>query len=242
MIKLHPGMRVHRWTVISVAEPAISAAGKQRDRWLCQCECGTEKLVLGQSLRLALRSDAGGSRSCGCLLVDVSLRHGHTRGQQPTSEYMAWLSAKKRCNNPGDASFHRYGARGIRMCARWCDSFESFFQDMGPKPDPSFSLDRIDPNGDYEPTNCRWAPFDVQSRNRSGVRWYEFEGQAALLGDIAAFLGISRDEAKVLDRKGMLPARRLLSPPVVPDRLSPLILDLNLVAPAACLCAAAVEE
>ena len=59
---------------------------------------------------------------------------------------------------------------------------------------------------------------------------------------IAAFLRISRDEAKALDRKGMLPARRLLSPPVVPDRLSPLILDLNLVAPAACLCAAAVEE
>jgi hypothetical protein len=155
---------------------------------------------------------------------------------------MAWLGAKKRCNNPSNASFERYGARGIRMCARWCDSFESFLQDMGPKPEPSFSLDRIDPNGDYEPSNCRWASLDVQSRNRSGVRWYEFEGQAALLGDIADFLGMSRDEAKALERKGILPARRLSSPPVVPDRLSPLILNLNLVEPGACLSAAAGEE
>jgi hypothetical protein len=71
----------------------------------------------------------------------------------------------------------------------------------------------------------------VQSRNRSGVRWYEFEGQATLLADIAAFFGISRDNAKALERKGLLPARRLDSPPVVPDRLKPLVLDLNLVAP-----------
>ena len=188
MNKLRPGKRVHRWTVLGISESSRSASGRKRVRRLCRCKCGVEKLVLEQSLLLALRSDQGGSRSCGCLAIEANLLHGHNRGQQPTSEYMAWLSAKKRCNNPGNASFHRYGARGIRMCTRWCDSFESFFQDMGPKPDPSLSLDRIDPNGDYEPTNCRWAPLDVQSRNRSGVRWYEFEGQAALLGDIAAFL------------------------------------------------------
>lgn len=242
MNQLHPGKRVHRWTVVSAGEPSWSSSGRRRKRWLCRCDCGTEKLVLQQSLALALRTEHGGSRSCGCIVIEANLRHGHNRAQQPTSEYMAWLSAKKRCDKFNNRSFHRYGARGIQMCTRWHQSFECFLQDMNPKPDPSYSLDRIDPDGDYEPTNCRWAPIDVQSRNRSGIRWYEFEGQAALLGDIAAFLGISRDEAKALDRKGILPARRLTNPPVVPDRLSPLVLDLNLIAPGACLGDAGLAE
>jgi hypothetical protein len=231
MIKLRPGQRVHRWITINVGEPAISRAGRSRARWLCRCDCGTEKLVLEQSLRLALRSERGGSRSCGCLVIESSLCHGHNRGQKPTSEYMAWLAAKKRCGNPRSSSFHRYGARGIRMCARWQNSFQAFLEDIGPKPNPTYSLDRIDPDGDYEPGNCRWAPLDVQNRNRRGIRWYEFEGQATLLSDIASFFGITRYEAKALDRKGLLPVRRLAKPPRVPDHLKPLFLDLNLVAP-----------
>ena len=187
--------------------------------------------MLEQSLCLALRSEDGGSRSCGCRVVESNLRHGHNRRRQPTPVYMAWLAAKKRCGNRSSQSFHRYGARGIRLCARWQNSFQAFLEDMGPKPDPTYSLDRIDPNGDYEPENCRWAPLNVQNRNRSGIRWYEFEGQATLLADIASFFGISRDEAKALDRKGLLPVRRLADPPRVPDRLQPLVLDLNLVAP-----------
>lgn len=228
---LRPGQRIFRWTVLGMGEPAYSSSGKSRQRWLCRCACGVEKLVLAQSLQLALRSETGGSRSCGCLAIERSVRHGHNRGQQPTSEYMAWLAAKKRCANPRNASFHRYGGRGIRMCERWRDSFETFLEDMGAKPVPDFSLDRINPDGDYEPGNCRWAPLQVQSRNRKGIRWYEFEGQPALLGDIAAFLGISRDQAKELARKDLLPARRLMTPPPVPDRLTPLVLDLNTVAP-----------
>ena len=144
---------------------------------------------------------------------------------------MAWLGAKKRCANPRSQSFHRYGGRGIRICAQWQNCFEAFLHDMGPKPDPAYSLDRIDPDGDYEPGNCRWAPLDVQSRNRSGIRWYEFEGQPCLMRDIADFFGISRDDARSLERKGILPARRLAKAPQVPDQLGPLILDLNAVSP-----------
>ncbi|MGD9506967.1 MAG: hypothetical protein AB7I59_04575 [Geminicoccaceae bacterium] len=117
------------------------------------------------------------------------------------------------------------------MCERWRSDFALFLADMGRRPDPTFSLDRIDPDGNYEPGNCRWAPRDVQGRNRHGIRWYEFEGQPALLGDIAAFFGMTRDEARALDRKGLLPARRAKHRPRVPDRLTPLVLDLNLVAP-----------
>jgi len=165
------------------------------------------------------------------LAVERTIKHGDNRRQRPSSEYMAWVAAKKRCSDPKNPSFRRYGGRGIRMCDRWSADFGAFLADMGRKPDPSLSLDRIDHNGDYRPGNCRWAPSDVQGRNRSGIRWYEFEGQPALLGDIANFFGITRDEAKALVRKGSLPVRPLAEAPPVPDRLVPLILDLNLVEP-----------
>jgi hypothetical protein len=102
---------------------------------------------------------------------------------------------------------------------------------MGLKPDSSFRLDRINPNGNYEPGNCRWAPIDVQARNRAGVIWYEFEGQPALLGDIATFFGISRNVARAWERQGLLPAKRFFASVYVPDHISPLILDLNLTDP-----------
>jgi hypothetical protein len=225
------GQQIHRWTILQEAAPALSSNGRWRLRWLCRCVCGSEKVVLDQSLRLALKSPVGGSRSCGCLMIECSFKHGHNRGQHPTAEYGAWLSAKKRCNNPKNSSFGRYGGRGIRMCERWSADFGAFLADMGRKPDPSLSLDRIDPDGDYCPGNCRWASIEVQSRNRAGIRWYEFEGQPALLGDIARFFGVSRDEARGLVRKRALPVRPLAKAPRVPDRLVPLILDLNLVQP-----------
>ena len=209
--------------------PHGNGAAQRRPRWHCKCICGTEKLVLTQSLRLAMQSEFGGSRSCGCLALERSLTHGNNRNQRPTPEYAAWMGAKKRCRNPSSSSYHRYGGRGIAICDRWRGSFEAFLADMGPKPDLSLSLDRIDPDGDYEPGNCRWAPSDVQARNKTNTRWYEFEGQPALLVDIAAFFGISRDEARNMVARNQLPVRRLKTPPRVRDRLKPLILDLNLV-------------
>ena len=239
---LRPGQQICRWTILRAYPPALSRQGRPRSRWLCRCVCGAEKVILDQSLRLARKSPAGGSRSCGCLMLERNIRHGHNRAQRPTSEYGAWISAKKRCNNSKNPSFGRYGGRGIRMCDRWSTDFGAFLADMGRKPDPSLSLDRIDPNGDYRPGNCRWVPTNVQSRNREGIRWYEFEGQPALIGDIAAFFGITRDVAKALADKGLLPVRRLAVPPRVPDRLVPLILDLNLVAPIGFFTSAEVNE
>jgi hypothetical protein len=231
MRNFQPGQRVFRWTILCEAASSTCKFGHFRRRWLCQCDCGTTKLVLEQSLRLALCSNRGGSRSCGCLAAHQATRHGHTRGGRPSPEYAVWIAAKKRCRNPSNPSFLSYGGRGIRVCRRWEQSFEAFLHDMGRKPAPGFSLDRIDPDGDYEPVNCRWASIEVQNRNRKGIRWYEFEGQPALIKDIARFLGISRDEARALERRGLLPARRLTEVPRVPDRIVPLVLDLNKVAP-----------
>lgn len=93
-------------------------------------------------------------------------RHGHKSGGKASPEYQAWAAMRCRCSNSRDPHWPRYGGRGIRVCERW-DSFESFLADLGPRPSPSHSLDRIDSDGNYEPTNCRWATKAEQSRNRS---------------------------------------------------------------------------
>lgn len=204
--EFYPGDRVGRWTLITPLPREARLSARSRPRWLCKCACGVEKQVLAQSLRLALTAPVGGSRSCGCFAQDCSTRHGSASGKKPTGEYLAWSAAKKRCGNPGNASFRNYGARGIRVCPEWATSFEAFLRDMGPRPSPLHSLDRIDPSGDYGPGNCRWAPPDVQARNRRCVRWYAFEGDRLLLAELATRLGITRDQARSLERLGRLPA------------------------------------
>ncbi len=81
-------------------------------------------------------------------------------------EYRTWSSMKTRCNNPKVWSFKYYGGRGIKICERWTKSFWDFLSDMGPKPTPKHSIDRIDSNGDYEPKNCRWATVEMQINGR----------------------------------------------------------------------------
>jgi hypothetical protein len=147
---------------------------------------------------------------------------------------MAWLAAKKRCENPRNTAYRNYGARGISMCAAWAQDFQTFLRDMGLRPSPAHSLDRIDPNGGYAPGNCRWALPEVQARNKRVTRWYLFEGEQLVLAQVAARLGITRDQARALERKRQLPAWRV--PGTGANRAPPAFtftLDLNDVPAAA---------
>lgn len=141
---------------------AETAERKHDERvFLCRCECGAEKAVKGSYLR------NGTTKSCGCLHREGTHRtHGHTAGcDSPT--YRTWLSMRSRCKYPSSANYKWYGGRGITVCDRW-HAFENFLSDMGERPE-GMTLDRIDPDGDYEPSNCRWATAKEQRSNQRAV-------------------------------------------------------------------------
>ena len=146
----------------------IERAGSDREGkslWRFKCDCGNETTITAKSAK------SGNTTSCGCRRRETlkelpirSYKHGNNRRGQRASEYTIWSSMKSRCHNPNDNDFYLYGARGIAVCDRW-QQFENFYADMGPRP-PALTLDRINNDGNYEPSNCRWATAKEQRHNR----------------------------------------------------------------------------
>jgi hypothetical protein len=113
-------------------------------------------------------------------------------GMHDSPEHKAWRSMKHRCANPRSGRYDRYGARGITVCQRWRESFESFYADMGSRPSPDHSIDRINNDGNYEPGNCRWATTAEQNRNRSDNVRLSFDGREMTASEWARELCINR--------------------------------------------------
>lgn len=152
--------------------------------WLCRCDCGNDKRVRGNDLR------SGKIRSCGCLLSEVSKSRATRHSMSESREYQSWCSAKARCHNPKNLAFHNYGDRGIFMSEEWKQSFQSFYQDMGPCPE-GMSLDRIDNNGPYGNGNCRWTDRLTQNSNQRRTLFITHQGETLTAKEWAKRLGVS---------------------------------------------------
>ena len=172
---------------LTVVERVRDAKG--RLAWRTACSCGREIVLTAGALR------CGRYRSCGCWnrerVTLANTRHGAASkraGVRP--EWQAWADAKQRCDNPRNRNFHNYGGRGIRMSDEWAASFEVFFAEVGPRPGPEYSLDRLDTNGHYESGNCRWATDPEQRRNRRDTRLMTLNGRTQCMEDWATELGM----------------------------------------------------
>lgn len=174
------GQQFGRLTVISLAHK------DERDQlhWMCKCTCGVEKTVKGGNLQ------DGNTRSCGCLSRQLVTERSTTHGASRSPEYKAWADAKRRCTNPKDKDFPRYGGRGIQFLF---NSFEEFLAHIGTKPHEKLTLDRINVNGDYAPKNIRWATIKEQNNNKRCNVNLVYKGRTQNIAAWARELGIHRD-------------------------------------------------
>ena len=216
---MKPGDTFGRWQIIAPAQPHYFPSNPERgvSVWLCRCICGTEREVLELTLK------AKTSTSCGCWTIERSIEanktHGETLGGKSSPEYNVWGAMRERCNNPNNSRYSSYGGRGITVCEKWNNSFSNFLNDMGRRPSPKHSIDRIDNNLGYTPDNCRWAIPHKQMTNRRNSFHVNVDGKQIPLSDLAIQYNIPANTLRFRILKGWS-LTEALTAPVRPKRRS----------------------
>lgn len=192
------GQRNGRLTVVSMSDKRSG----RKTYWNCVCDCGNTRVIRSDSLTV--------TRSCGCLKKEQdksNLTKNHSHKQSGTRLYHTWQGMKARCYYDGSDSFERYGARGIKVCDEWMNSFDNFYEwAMNSGYDDNLTIERIDYLGDYTPENCTWIPQNEQAINRGSTVWIEWNGEKHNLKQWSELLGINYGTlVSRYNRSGMRP-------------------------------------
>ena len=179
------GQKFGKLTVIERNGYTADKDGKRISMWLCKCECGNTATV-SQKLLVT-----GGKKSCGCIRKYYKGNKLEQHGKSHTRIYAIYCRIFTRCENPNDMHYKDYGARGIKICDEWKNSFQAFYEwAMNNGYKDNLSIDRIDVNGNYEPNNCRWATAEQQQNNRRCNVRYLVNGEELLMKQIVEKYGI----------------------------------------------------
>lgn len=192
---------------------AIKYIGNKGSRrlWKCRCICSNELAVVSSDLL------GGHTKSCGCyrkkVVGEQFTKHGLSDHRQKMSGYRCWTNMKNRCLNTKTKMYETYGAKGIKVCDRWVDSFDNFHSDMGDRPSLKHSLDRYpNKNGNYEPSNCRWATAKEQCRNTNKNVMIEIDGVSMCVSEWAEKYNIRPGVIHVRMSRGMDGKKSVITP------------------------------
>lgn len=209
------GERFGRLTVIGEGGHSVTKAGVRARLVIVRCDCGIEKTIKPSPLR------PGSIVSCGCRAREIAkeragtmnLTHGDCRVGRRAPEYGVYRTMLSRCYNPNSEKYPLYGGRGIQVCSRWRGDggYERFLADMGRRPDRC-SIERENADGDYEPTNCRWATAREQANNTSRNRVIEWAGRRQTLADWSREIGIKPITIHMRLKDGWTVERALTTP------------------------------
>ena len=184
--QVNKGDRFGRWTVIEEVEGIRYSPNTRIRRFLCVCDCGTERVVRYDYLK------NGKSKSCGCLLSEINKsRRTYEEGIVNSRLYHIWWSMKQRCYYPKHINYNIYGGKGVTMCQEWLDDFMTFYNwALANGYSEELTIDRIDSNGNYEPSNCRWATYKEQANNTCKATKITYKGITHTINEWADIVGI----------------------------------------------------
>lgn len=210
-IPANKGDRYGRLVIIKEVEPRSHKAYKER-RVLCQCDCGNINIVSFHQLR------AGRISSCGCyrkeFMSDIGKgRSKYDKDKTASKLYSIWRGMKCRCNTKSSGSYNRYGAKEVTICKEWNEDFTSFYNwSISNGYVEGLTIDRIDYNGIYEPSNCRWVDYTTQANNRSTNVRVEYNGENHTLTEWGRILNINRSTLYYRRKKGWNDEKILSTP------------------------------
>jgi hypothetical protein len=197
------GQRFGRWTVLEQRSVQSPHDHQARTMATCICECGTVSIVDAANLRYGL------SKSCGCYRRERPI----TTGLSGHPFYKIWRGMISRCDNLEHPAYRLYGALGVYVCERWKNDLLAFAGDIGPRPGPEYSVDRIDPDGPYSPDNCRWANPTTQQNNRRTTVYVTIGEETHRVPEWLQIFHISRSTYTGRRQRGMS-ARDALATPI----------------------------